>query len=108
MRTVLLGPMPAEMEALVERRRTLGLDGHDEVWEGEYHMAPAPHPWHGYLDDELAAVLRPSARAAGLVGTGPFNMGRPHLQVRHLVGPKGGAVRRGGHESPAGCERRGG
>ena len=40
-RTVVLGPPPAEISALIARRHALGLDTHDEVWEGEYHMAPA-------------------------------------------------------------------
>lgn len=78
MRTVILGPRPAELEALIERRQALGLDVYDEEWEGEYHMAPAAHPSHGYLDDELAVLLRPLARKAGLVGSGPFNLGESH------------------------------
>lgn len=77
MRTVVLGPRPPEFEALLERRHALGQDLYDEVWEGEYHMAPAPHPFHGILDDELAVLLHPFARRGGLVGTGPFNLGDP-------------------------------
>ena len=75
MQTVVLGPRPAELDALIERRRALGIDLYDEVWKGSYHMAPAAHPSHGYLDDQLAVALRPHAVAAGLVGTGPFNLG---------------------------------
>ena len=74
-RTVLLGHLPAEFEALLERRRVLGQDLFDEVWEGEYHMAPAPHPWHGIVDCSVAVALAPYAEAAGLVGSGPFNLG---------------------------------
>lgn len=77
MRTVVLGPRPPELEAVLERRRALGQDLYDEVWEGEYHMAPAPSHRHALLDDEVAAVLRPLARRAGLVGSGPFSLGRP-------------------------------
>ncbi len=62
---------------MIERRRATGGDLYDEVWEGEYHMAPAAHPIHGYLDDEVAALLRPLAKRASLVGTGPFNLGTP-------------------------------
>jgi Uma2 family endonuclease len=76
-RTIVLGPRPPELEHLIERRRALGLDVLDEVWGGTYHMAPAPHPAHGYIDNELALLLGPLARAAGLVGTGPFNLGDP-------------------------------
>lgn len=77
MKTVVLGERPAEVEAFLERRRALGQDLFDEMWEGVYHVAPATHPWHGYLDNVLAELLGPYARAAGLVGTGPFNLGDP-------------------------------
>lgn len=72
---VVLGPPPAEVEELIERRHRLGLDLYDEVWEGTYHMSPGPHADHGYLDDELASVLRPLAKAVGLVPYGPLNIG---------------------------------
>lgn len=77
MRTVVLDPLPYEVERLIERRRKLGQDTYDEVWECVYHMAPAAHPHHGYLEDEIAAALRPHAMRAGLVGSGPFNLGEP-------------------------------
>jgi Uma2 family endonuclease len=75
-KTVVLGPPPAEVEALIARRRKLGIDLFDEVWEGSYHMAPAPHPGHGYIETQLAVLLAPRATAAGLIGTGPFNLGK--------------------------------
>ena len=75
MKTVLLGQPPPEVEAFLARRRELGQDVFDEVWEGTYHVAPASHPWHGYIDNVLAELLGPLARRAGLVGTGPFNLG---------------------------------
>ncbi|HVM02423.1 MAG TPA: Uma2 family endonuclease [Acidimicrobiales bacterium] len=75
MKTVILDPQPAEVEALIERRRALGQDRFDEVWEGVYHMTPGPSGTHAYLDSELSAVLRPYARAAGLVATTAFNLG---------------------------------
>lgn len=76
MRTIVLGERPAELEQLIKRRRAIGADLYDEVWEGEYHMAPAPRRSHGRLDDEVAAVLRPLAQQAGLFPTGPFNLGQ--------------------------------
>ncbi|MGH9000414.1 MAG: Uma2 family endonuclease [Acidimicrobiia bacterium] len=76
-KTVVLGKPPAELEALLARRRALGQDLFDEMWKGEYHVAPASHAWHGYVDNVLAELLGPLARAAGLVGTGPFNLGGP-------------------------------
>ena len=78
MRTVVLGDRPVELEELIARRRALGQDGFDEVWEGEYHVAPHAHSRHGLIDDELAALLRPFARRAGLRGSGAFNLGTPN------------------------------
>jgi Uma2 family endonuclease len=75
MRTLVLDPVPAEVQQLIERRRRLGQDLYDEIWEGTYHMAPAPRGRHGYLDIQLAVELRRYAEAAGLVGTGPVNIG---------------------------------
>ncbi len=77
MKTVVLGPLPAELEALIARRRKLGLDRYDEIWAGDYHMAPAAHFWHGRVDSELARVLAPHARRVGLLGTTTFNLGSP-------------------------------
>jgi Uma2 family endonuclease len=76
-RTVVLGPRPAELEALIERRRRLGQDLYDEVWEGEYHVVPGPSFSHADLQAELIAILRPLARARGLRVTGAFNVGEP-------------------------------
>jgi Putative restriction endonuclease len=59
-RTIVLEPKPAVFEALLERRRALGQDLYDEVWEGDYHMAPAPHSSHGYVGGQLAVLLHPS------------------------------------------------
>lgn len=71
----MLEPIPPEFERLIERRKRLGQDGYDEVWEGVYHMAPMARGRHGYLQTELGMMLGPLAEAAGLVGTGPFNLG---------------------------------
>lgn len=77
MKTVVIGPPPPELEAVIARRRALGQDTHDEVWEGDYHMAPAPHQWHGYVAAQLTIALGPHAAAAGLIVTDPFNLGDP-------------------------------
>jgi Uma2 family endonuclease len=76
-KTVVLGEPPTELEQLIARRRALGLDTFDELWEGSYHVAPAARFRHAYLDDAVAAVLRPYAEACGLTGSGPFNLGQP-------------------------------
>ena len=68
---------PPEVEQLLERRRALGQDLFDEVWEGVYHVAPAPTFGHGDVEEQLSGLLREAARRAGLRGTGPVNIGRP-------------------------------
>lgn len=76
-RTVLLGERPAEVEDWLARRQALGLNLFDEVWEGEYHVAPAAHSRHGDIDQQLAELLGPAARAAGMRCLGPVNIGQP-------------------------------
>lgn len=39
--------------------------------------ARAARRTHGYLDDQVARLLGPYADKAGLVGTGPFDLGEP-------------------------------
>ncbi|MGH9073984.1 MAG: hypothetical protein ACRDZQ_07660, partial [Acidimicrobiales bacterium] len=73
MKTVVVGPPPAALTELIEARRANGLDRFDEVWEGAYHMAPAPRSRHAYLVGEVAVALDPYARDSGLVASGPFN-----------------------------------
>lgn len=76
MKLVVVGEPPVEITSFLARRRALGQDRFDEVWEGEYHMVPAPHFWHGQVDSEVAALLRGPAKAAGLVITSQFNLGK--------------------------------
>jgi Uma2 family endonuclease len=78
MSTVLVGDRPPEVEELIQRRRALGQDLFDEVWEGDYHLVPVPHRQHGELDEELAYALHPRAKRAGLRGSGPCNIGEPN------------------------------
>ncbi len=77
MSTLILDPPPVEIEALIERRKRLDQDRHDEVWEGVYHMAPAPRNAHGYIQQQLAELLGPLARQVGLhpMLSGEFNIG---------------------------------
>lgn len=77
MKTVVLGSRPPEVEALIEKRRRLGQDSFDEIWQGDYHMVPAPHARHGLLDAQLLRLLGPYADAAGLTATTTFNLGEP-------------------------------
>jgi hypothetical protein len=75
MPTLVRDPQPAEFEALLERRRRLGQDLFDEVWEGVLHVNPAPSGRHGDLESQLHVLLRPIAQRAGLRMRGQLNLG---------------------------------
>lgn len=91
MRTLLPDPPPAEFEELLERRRRAGADRLDEVWEGVLHMSPDPSRAHAYIAHQLAVLLDPLARAAGLVpSVSPFNLGESKHDYR---APDGGLFR---------------
>jgi Uma2 family endonuclease len=78
MPTLIRDPQPAEFEALLERRCRLGQDLLDEVWEGVYHVNPAPHSRHANVQQQLAVLLDALAREAGLLPrVGIFNLGEP-------------------------------
>lgn len=83
MRTVILDPVSAGIEALIERRHRSGLDRLDEVWEGVLHMVPAPSGEHADITQQLAILLDAPARAAGLYPTmGEFNLGESEQDYR--------------------------
>ncbi len=48
----------AQVQAIIARRREIGADHHDEVWEGVYYMSPAPNNRHQDLVGKLAAILQ--------------------------------------------------
>jgi Uma2 family endonuclease len=74
--TLVRDPQPAEFVALLERRHRLGQDLFDEVWDGVYHMNPAPSYEHQRISQQLAELLGPLARAAGLESViGGVNIG---------------------------------
>ena len=79
------------LEPWLEQRRRLGLDGHDEVWEGVLHVPPHAGWLHGAVHDELKAALRPYAHLAGYVSAAEFNLG----SVGDYRVPDGGWVPRG-------------
>lgn len=60
--TVIIDP-PASV--LAERER-LGLDHHDEVWDGEYHMVPNPNVPHQRIEKALVLAFDHLASDHGL------------------------------------------
>ncbi len=92
MPTVILDPLPVEIDELLDRRRELGLDSADEMWKGVLHVNPAPYGAHSEILQQLAELLGPPARAADLIpAMGDFNLG---TQGDYRV-PDGGLRRRG-------------
>ncbi len=93
MPTLVMDPAPAEIDALIERRRRLGLDHRDEMWEGVYRMNPPPSHEHQVILQQLAELLGPLARGAGLeplIQTFGLGDGRDNYRV-----PDGGLHRPG-------------
>lgn len=76
MTTIVRGPRPPELEAWLERRRRLGQDRRDEVWEGRYVVAPTPHSNHGAVQLALSGLLVAAAGRLNLHATTTFNLGR--------------------------------
>ena len=74
-RTVVSDPPPGDFEVLLERRRRLGLDHHDEVWDGVLHVNPGPHGRHARVQSQLIQLLGPFARDARLEPLGEANLG---------------------------------
>ncbi|PWJ56233.1 Endonuclease, Uma2 family (restriction endonuclease fold) [Quadrisphaera granulorum] len=68
---------PPDVESWLQRRRDLGLDGRDEIWEGVLHVTPFEHARNVAAATALTALTYARARAAGLVPCGPFNLGEP-------------------------------
>jgi len=88
-------PLPIELRTLLERRRAIGADRHDEMWQGVLHMAPAPQRRHAEVQAQLLARLDSPARAAGLRSLGEFNLGGPddyRVPDAGLVPPGGDAL----------------
>jgi Uma2 family endonuclease len=77
MRTVVLGDMPPALSSLIAERQRLGLDTHDEIWEGDYHMAPAPTGKHAKSGGSIFRLLSDAADRVGLYSTLEFNLGGP-------------------------------
>lgn len=72
---LVLDPPPIQLEELVEHRRRIGADRHDEVWAGVYHMVPAASAAHSFLTQQVSVLLDEPARAAGLRVSMEFNLG---------------------------------
>ncbi len=77
MTAILLRDPPEVLQDWLERRRALGQDGHDEMWDGVYHVAPMAHGRQGRVQHQLAGVLGAAGKRAGLYGSGPINIGHP-------------------------------
>lgn len=78
MKTVVLGDPPAALVSLIAERQRLGLDGYDEIWQGEYHMAPMASVEHATACLRIGRLLSERAEEFGLTGSTAFNLGAAH------------------------------
>ena len=81
MRTVIAGEY-SELDAWIARRRALGQDRLDEVWDGEYHVPAAPNFWHAVVAAQLAMVLGRIGAPLHLLVSTEFNLGRHERNFR--------------------------
>jgi Uma2 family endonuclease len=77
MKTVVLGDPPAVLVTLIAERKRLGLDTHEELWQGEYHLRPAPSFEHARVGGTLVRLLGPRAEDIGCCMSLEFNLGSP-------------------------------
>jgi Uma2 family endonuclease len=63
---------PEVTRELIRRRRRLGIDRYDEVWDGVYVMSPLADIEHQYLGTQLALAVHQAigGRTSGLVFAG--------------------------------------
>jgi Uma2 family endonuclease len=95
MRALVLDSSTAGFDALLERRRRSGLARLDEVWAGVLHMITAPSLAHARIAQQLAELLGPLARTAGLeCAMHEFNLGNSEADFRV---PDGALHRPGAH-----------
>jgi Uma2 family endonuclease len=83
------------VQDLIERRKRLGQDRKDEVWEGVLHLVPGPSHRHSKLSAQVKRLLASPAAAAGLEVTDDFNVGDSKDNFRV---PDGGLHRPGAAE----------
>jgi hypothetical protein len=60
---------------VLTRRRRLGLDTHDEVWDGDLHVNPAAHARHGLVQAQVQRFFGECAPEAELRAIAEFNLG---------------------------------
>jgi Uma2 family endonuclease len=82
MRTLVLDPPTAGLDSLLEDRHRSGLDRLDEVWDGVYHMVPAPSGPHSLIESQLHRLVGPPAMTAGLTMGGQCNLGASEHDFR--------------------------
>ena len=90
MPTFVRDPIPIELQQLIDRRRRLGLDRFDEVWEGVLHMNPVPAGRHGNIVMQLGHLLSERAKRGRLTLVGEFNIGD---DLHDFRAPDGGLLR---------------
>ena len=73
-RAIMLADHPELAETIAQRQERRA-DRWDEVWEGEYVMAPDAAPQHGLIQARLYGLLLTLSEPLGLVPSLTFNLG---------------------------------
>jgi Uma2 family endonuclease len=87
--TVVLGDLP-ELDALLRRRRALGQDKRDEVWEGVYYVVPHASYPHGRMQVRFGHLIELLGEPLGLSASVEANLGTSDdFRVPDVVAARG-------------------
>lgn len=78
--TVVIHGEHQEIADYIQRRGERGLDGRDEMWRGEYHVAPVMHS--GVIEAQILLALAENVHRKGFILTTAFNLGRAVTDFR--------------------------
>jgi Uma2 family endonuclease len=76
-KTVVLGDPPDVLVSLFAQRKQQGINTHDELWNGDYHTAPAAAFRHGRVQGLLFGLFDRVAQPLGFIAGLEFNLGEP-------------------------------
>ena len=74
---------PRDQERFIAERRAAGADRFDEVWEGDYVMAPLADDEHQDIQAGLVMVFRLVLDRKGRVRAGINVTDQPIIELRH-------------------------
>ena len=88
---MVLGDLPRILGSLIAERQHLGLDTHDELWVGEYHMAPLSNAAGPTSSPERTALLTDRQAGSGAPAAN-FEHGRIGARLIRILDPLAAAA----------------